>query len=305
MTEIQNKLFAKSFSSKSEGATDDTPSKKVCEQIDNGFSYEVFSNIIKKRSKKNIHQDLHSDPKKKITFLKNQDMLLISKLYNSDTKMTRTLSLNSENPFIIFQIPSTTGLMINLFCCKFKMTDIYDKISTHGVIVEGHFNINPVTKKPNGHYSGRTLEGKPFKENFVNGKKPMEDSHYLIIDNHQILKILNGSELSNYKASGINLQCVEGKRLIENGIVVNDDNSGSMIVIAIDAHHNILIIHHPNISTSNMISFLLYLRIQNAINICDSTTPHIAWKNNSLDSKTEHFIGDVNEYVSNIIVFSS
>ena len=305
MTEIQNKLFTKSFFSKSEGATDDALQKKVCEPIDDSFSYEIFSIVIKKRGKKNIHRDLHSDPKKKITFLKIQDISLIRKLYNSDTNMTRALVLNSENPFIIFQIPSTTRLMINLFCCKFKMADIYDKISTHGVIIEGHFNINPVTKKPNGRYSGGTLEGKLLKENFVNGKKPNDDSHYLIIDNHQILKILNGSELSNYKASGINLQCVEGKRLIENGIVVNNDNVSSMIVIAIDAYDNIFIIHHSNISTFNMISFLFYLRIQNAINICDSETPHIAWKDNSLDSKTECFISDVNEYISNTIVFSS
>src|SRR6266567_1183018 len=172
MTEIQNKLFAKSFFSKSEGAEDDASARKSCEPIDDSFSYEMFSNIVKKRGKKTIYQDLHNDPKKKIIMLKIQDISLIRKLYNNDINMIRSLTLNSDDSLIIFQIPSTTMLMINLFCCNFKMVDIYDKISTHGVAIEGQFNINPVTKKPNGRYSGGLLESETYiLENNVNGKK--------------------------------------------------------------------------------------------------------------------------------------
>ena len=94
---------------------------------------------------------------------------------------------------------------------------------------------------------------------------------------------MNGYELINYKQNGINLQCVEGMRLIDNNSPYPLENlmrkKNGMIVIAIDSNkETYLIIHHPHITVDNMISFLLFMKIKDAINICYTDNPHLIWE---------------------------
>jgi len=264
--------------------------------------FETLYSIIKNYDDKSFFKEINNDPKKKMIVSSIHDMNLLHTLYPH-----HTMILDPKDFFLIFYIPNSTKIMINLFCCNFKMADIYHKISTHGIAIEGKFNINPVTNIPMGHYSGNiiTKDINP-RQNHIKGKKILRKNHYLIIDNHRLIKILDGCELINYKPTGINLQCVEGMRIISNKVPVQqNDKINSMIVIAIDISNNILIIHHPHISMNDMISFLLYLQVNDAINICDSNNPHLIWKDKNNQSNDDMYIGDINEVISNAIVFSS
>jgi Cu/Ag efflux protein CusF len=185
------------------------------------------------------------------------------------------------------------------------MIEIYDKLSTHGIILEGNFNINPLTKIPNNYYAGKSIDG----TNLIQGVSPIPTASYLVIDNHHLIKIMTGSELTSYKSIGANVQCIEGERLMTNGEYVQfdeDKNNTGMIVIAIDENKNTLIIYHQSINKYNMISLLLFFKIKDAIVICETDNSHIIWKECGIDyyNKTD-FIGNANEIVSNVLTFSS
>lgn len=269
------------------------------------YSIDTFFDLLEKHGNCCSIKKIHTDPKKIIIIAKICDSNFINNLYNNDGEMKRPLTLDANSLMVITYLPVTTKIMVNLFCCNFQMIDVYDKISTHGIAIEGNFNINPVTQIPYEGYLGKTLQG----TNIVRGVVPNSNSHFLVIDDHKILKIMNGSELLNYKASNINIQCVQGERLIEKGNPNNTkilDRKSSMIVVAIDNCNNILFIFHPQINKYNMISLLLYFRVVNAINICDSDNAHLIWKEygRNIYNKTD-FIGNTYDYVANSLVFSS
>jgi len=267
------------------------------------LSMDFFLEMLNKQKYGFSIRNLHNDPQKKITVVKISDISVLLNIYNS-VNSVRQLSLDFDSKCVFTYLASNTKPLINLFCCNFRIIEIYDKLSTHGLILEGCFNINPVTKKPNAHYIGKNLQG----HNFIKGELPDDNLSYLIIDNHQHIKIMTGLELKTYKSIGINVQCMQGDRIMTNGLPqenMSNEKTG-MIVIAKDYANNIIIIYHPKITTYDMISLLFFFKTKDAIVICKSDNSHIIWKEHGMNyyNKSD-FIGNTNDYVSNSITISS
>ena len=270
----------------------------------NTYSIDFFLENIK-NAKKCSARMLCSDQNKKIIVAKIFNYKFMQDIYKKCTSRDNMI-YDKHAKLVITYLLSDTRPLINLFCCNLQMIDIYDKLSTHGIAIEGNFNINPLTKYPIGYYEGKSLKGtKIIKEELLN-----DSMSYLVIDNHQIINIMYGSELIKYKSTGIYTQCVQGDMLIKDGkdiLIDNDENDDcGMIVIAKDENNNTLIIYHQKINKSNMLLLLHFFKITNAIIICKSDTAHIVWKESEYNfyNKTD-FIGNMYDNVSNIITFSS
>ena len=267
------------------------------------YSVDYFLKNVKIAKKCSI-RTLNSENSKQIIVIKIHNHRFMEKIYKKCVT-DRPLKMNKNTKMIVSYILSTTRPLINLFCCGFRMIEIYDKLSTHGIVFGGNFNINPLTKIPNDYYVSKSIDG----INIIKGALPIAMASYLVIDNHQIIKIMSGSELTSYKSVGTNVQCIQGERLINNGVHVQineNDIDTEMIVIAMDENKNILIIYHQSINRYNMISLLKFFRINDAIIVCKTENSHIIWKEcgTKYRNKTD-FIGNTNKIVSNVITFSS
>uniref|UniRef100_A0A6C0CAY8 Uncharacterized protein n=1 Tax=viral metagenome TaxID=1070528 RepID=A0A6C0CAY8_9ZZZZ len=268
-------------------------------------SYSVDYFLESARLVKNCSiRTLNHEKNKQIVVIKMFDNKFMQNIYRKCI-IDRPLKINKNTKMVVSYIFSTTRSLINLFCCKFQMIEIYDKLSTHGIIIEGNFNIDPLTKVPKNYYSGKSLDG----TNVLRGALPIPDASYLVIDNHRLIKIMTGADLVSYKSVGMNVQCIQGERLMTNGRILLDeqkDDDTGMIVIAVDEDQNTLIIYHQSINKYNMISLLRFFKAKDAIIICNTDNSHIIWKECGINhyNKTD-FIGNTNEIVSNVITFSS
>ena len=266
------------------------------------YSVDYFLDNVRKTKNCSI-KTLSSEKNKQIVVIKMCNPVFLKSIY-AKSHHSRSLRLSKKGKMMISYIPSTTRPLINLFCCKFKLMDIYDKLSTHGIILEGNFDVNPLTKIPNSYV------GKVFNEtNVIQGVLPLATASYLVIDNHNIIKIMSGTDLVSYKSVGINVQCIRGERLISNGTTEDTnrfDKENGMIVIAVDVNQNILIVYHQAINKYNMTSLLQFFNVKDAIIICNTENSHIIWKENGVRKiDKSNFVGDADEIVSNVITFSS
>lgn len=177
----------------------------------NFFSYIKNNNIC--CSLKNLNS---STKDKEIYVMKLCDSNIINdfvKQYSNNDNKTDLLYINPLHTLFIALIPHTSKTLISLFCCKITMENIYSKLSNYGLAIEGCFNIEPISIIPS------FFQGHEFNtNNFVTkGTNISSNKAFLIIDNHNIIKIINGIELESFKPYGTNVQYIEGKRLYENG----------------------------------------------------------------------------------------
>jgi hypothetical protein len=156
---------------------------------------EVFSNLIRIIDPHHCCSVKHLNPNKNnISVARICKPEVIAELYEKiQKKSSDTIYIESTNKFTIIMIPATTNKRINLFHNS-SMYDVYSKFATNGVAIEGCFDVKPVNLMSVDNSKG-----------------------CLIIDNHQILKIVNHYGLRGYISSGINVKYIEGFRLFIDG----------------------------------------------------------------------------------------
>lgn len=139
---------------------------------------------------------------------------------NQQTENTDTIYIDPNNKLFMAYIPKTSKIFTNLFCCNITMEQIHSKFSNYGLAIEGCFNIEPISMLPT-FYRGNEFDTEYLLT--VNGKTGRNKSKsnsksFLVIDNHNIIKIMDDLELKNYKPVGVNVQYIEGLRLYNNKI---------------------------------------------------------------------------------------
>ena len=99
------------------------------------------------------------------------------------------------------------------------MIDIYNKISTHGLILEGCFTIQKgLNYYHEGMYSGNKLQN-DAESLFRSTDGDVDNiSAYLLIDNHTNIHLLDKTELEKFVPTGLNVQYVRGVTLCKNGV---------------------------------------------------------------------------------------
>lgn len=145
------------------------------------------------------------------------------------------INVDSNKKILIGFIPSTTKFFFNLWCCNFTMEYICKKFDDCGLAIQGNYNISPISATPN-YYQGRNIKNGDAITFFPD---KIARTSFLIFDNHNIIRIIDSSELSSYKPYGSNVQYVEGERIYKNGVPIIDpakmDNlqmhDGSKIII--------------------------------------------------------------------------
>ena len=178
-------------------------------------NYQIFWNDIGSK----IFKNLNTSTGKEIYVAKICNATLINDFYKrkqAEKKLVEdTLYLDPNTKFFMAFIPQSTSLLINLFCCKTTMADVHNRLSSHGLALEGCFTIEPQTMLPAGMYAGYNIHtNKLFKS-----KMPSEnrDPSYLVIDNHKLLRIMSHKEFMAYQPTSIALQYLQGYRLFQNG----------------------------------------------------------------------------------------
>ena len=224
--------------------------------------WNIFAQYLKLNYKCCLLKELNSEPNKQIFVAKICNIKSINifyKTYQSKQNLVDTLYLDPNTKFVIMAIPKSTKFLVNLFCCNLSMENIYSRLSTHGIAIEGCFKIQSKTNIPKGEYSGFDPQ---TKKSFIKKNKIIDNyASYLVIDNYQIIKILDENELSTYKTTGINTQYVQGRKLFEN----------SQPIIPINQMKNVIIENIPDlpkgkISGENVIIDYSNLKLKLKIN---------------------------------------
>jgi hypothetical protein len=143
---------------------------------------------------------------------------------------------------IMILIPQSSKFFINLFCCKITMEKIYNKFAKYGLAIEGCFNIEPITMIPT-FYQGYEYGTKNMLN--MKGENMHTKRSFLVIDNHNIIKIINDDELKLYEPKGVNVQYIEGFRLYENTKPFMDSSTMKNVKVKINGSQN-------NINGSNV-----------------------------------------------------
>lgn len=125
-----------------------------------------------------------------------------------------TVYIDSQNHFFFVLIPNTSKILITLFCCGLNLESIYSKFDNYGLAIEGCFNIEPITMVP-FFYRGYEYDTKKFLT--INNNNIIKKQGFMVVDNHHIIKIMDGLELESYVPNGINVQYIEGMLLYHHG----------------------------------------------------------------------------------------
>lgn len=133
-----------------------------------------------------------------------------------DAKLLRNffddnIFINETGKFFISFLPNDLNPFISLFCCNISLNNVYDKISSVGLAIEGCFNYNKITN--NISYKGYSLNGKIID---YKGLFPNDKNGYLIIQSHSNIKILNSSQINLLDL--FDVQFIKGPLLYKNGI---------------------------------------------------------------------------------------
>lgn len=213
------------------------------------------------------------------------------------------IKLNCITDLFLAKIPKKTKYYVSTIRYNTTMNNLFSKINDFGLAFQGLFNIKLITTLP-----------LLYKNNFPS---TLNESAFIVIDNHINLKIMNYNDILCYQPMGVNVQFIEGIKLYENGIshldsahsnYTNDESKNKLInaylLLANDYEDNMYIIYHPNIDLININNLLEKINCNNAILFCNSKKINMMWKytNQSINS---NFIGNQNEIISDIIVLST
>ena len=179
--------------------------------------WEKMFEIIKKNSHCTLKNLNSEENGKEIYVMKICDLNVINILADNVMKTQKDgiPFIDTKKDLFITFIPNTTQFFINLFCCNVTMEKIYSKFSKYGLALEGCFEINSITLFP-FFYQGYKFDTDHIL-NIKKGTDIISQKSFLVIDNHNIIKIMNGKELQTYEPKGINVQYIEGFKLYDNG----------------------------------------------------------------------------------------
>jgi hypothetical protein len=178
--------------------------------------------LIESGKKCCLAKNLSKEPGKEMHVMKICDATIINKFVadNSGSDIVDTMSLDPGSKFVICVIPSTTKLFVNLVCCNVTMAntmnEIREKISSHGIAIEGGFKVQNATglSRPLGSYQGFNGQGQEYTS-ITEDKDP--SATYFVVDNYSNIHFLRRDELNNFIPQGIKLQYVRGQELFRDG----------------------------------------------------------------------------------------
>lgn len=240
------------------------------------------------------------------------DRLLNLNKKNVDNKNIFVLNLFDENIYdndeydvksniFVGIIPSKTKCFISSIYHKITMNNLFNRISDFGIAIQGLFNIKPITF---------------LTECMTNTNDKIS---YIIIDNHTKISIIDQHEIISYIPYGVNVQYIEGIKLYHNGKSYIDNIQTENIcnnnifyellhmylIIAIDKNNDTYIIYYPITEISKINELLNDIECENAILLCKTGVPNIIWKQENQNTINNNYIGNVNDIVSDILIFTA
>ena len=264
--------------------------------------------IVENKKNLNIHKKFLFD-NLNVNWNINKD-IYITNLFDTDAN-NKYINMDYKKNLFMALIPKKSKCFISTIRHGTTMDNLFDKISDFGLAFQGFFNIQPITTLPS------------LCQTKCNSKST-EEIAFVVIDNHTNLKIMNYNNILSYQPIGVNVQYIEGIKLYENGISFMNsiyfncmdfasENNGQKsflkifcqhLLLAIDYNDNIYVIYHPNTNFTNIDNLLEDINCKDAVLLCNSGTSNIMWKYAN-QPKRNNFIGDQNETISDIIIFSA